>query len=193
MPNDLHNSFNSIYPLTPEAWQAFSEIIEPMEVGENEFLVRAGERVKHCFALSEGIIRSYYTHEGKEYNKAFFVPGMFPTSLTAILTGTPSQFTFQALTPCKVIRIPFRRFRLLGRKHRSLDSLMLRVLEIVWIKKEQHDLDMEFNNVEKNYKNFRKAFPNLEEIIPQYHIASYLGISPMELSRIQAEFADSVH
>lgn len=188
MAKDFHHSLNDLYPLTEEAWADFSEILEPMELKQNEYLVKAGERVQYCFALSEGIIRSFYTHEGKEYNKAFLVPGMFPTSLTALLTGTPSQFSFQALVPCRVIKIPFRRFRLLGRKHRCLDSLMLRVLEMVWIKKEQHDIDMEFNDPVKNYKIFKRTFPNMEELIPQYHIASYLGVTPMELTKIQLEY-----
>ncbi len=66
---------------------------------------------------------------------------------------------------------------------------MLRILELEWIKKERHDIRMVTNDATTNYLVFRKEYPGLENQIPQYHIASYLGITPIQLSRIRARLA----
>ena len=62
---------------------------------------------------------------------------------------------------------------------------MLRVMEREWIVKERHDIRMVTNDATTNYQIFREEFPGLENLIPQYHIASYLGITPIQLSRIR--------
>ena len=139
----------------------------------------------------EGVIRVFYSKEGNEYNKTFFIPGMFPTPLTALLSSEPCQLSFQALSDCQLIRFSYEKFRALFEKHRCLETFMLRVLEGEWIKKEKHDIDMVMNDATTNYMIFRATYPNLEQQIPQYHIASYLGITPIQLSRIRAQQAKS--
>ena len=68
---------------------------------------------------------------------------------------------------------------------------MLRVMELEWINKERHDIQMVMNDATTNYLIFREAYPGLEDLIPQYYIASYLGITPIQLSRIRARLAKS--
>ena len=67
---------------------------------------------------------------------------------------------------------------------------MLAILEQEWIKKEQHEIRMVTNDATTNYIIFREEFPGLENLIPQYHISSYLGITPVQLSRIRAQLAN---
>ncbi len=178
-------------PLNKEAWQDLSDLFEIQEFHRNDHLVRAGDKVNHCYLLLEGVVRVYYTKEGNEYNKTFFTPGMFPTALTALLSDAPSFISFQALVPSKVVRFSYRKFRDLFEKHRCLEQLLLRILEQIWIKKEQHDIHMVTNDASTNYQIFQEAFPGLENLIPQYHIASYLGITPIQLSRVRAQLAKS--
>ncbi|XOV93624.1 MAG: Crp/Fnr family transcriptional regulator [Bacteroidota bacterium] len=189
--NPIYKSLNTISPLTQEAWADFEYLLEPMELGRNEFLVREGSRVNHCYLLSEGVVRVFNSNEGNEYNKTFFIPGMFPTPLTALLSSTPVALSFQALLPSKLIRFSYQKFRELFEKHRCWETFMLRVLEREWINKELHDIRMVTNDATTNYLIFRETYPDLENQIPQYHIASYLGITPIQLSRIRAQLAKS--
>lgn len=183
------SALEKIFPLTKEAIRDLYPIMEVTHLNRNEYLVQAGSRVHFCFGLIEGVIRVFYDRDGNEYNKTFFVPGMFPTPLTALLTGEPCLLSFQALAPCKLVRFSYRHFRDLFALHRCLESLMLRIMEQVWIDKEKHDIEMVTNDATKNYLIFREEYPGLESLIPQYHIASYLGITPIQLSRIRAQLA----
>lgn len=68
---------------------------------------------------------------------------------------------------------------------------MLTMMEQEWIKKEKQVIQMVTNDAKTNYLIFKKEYPGLENQIPQYHIASYLGITPIQLSRIRARLAKS--
>jgi CRP-like cAMP-binding protein len=190
-PCPIHSTLHAISPLTAEAWTALEALFEPVALERKEYLVREGDPVSNCYLLLDGVIRVYYSKDGNEYNKTFFLPGMFPTALTALLSGAPSALFFQALTPCKLVAFSYADFRALGEKHRCIEQLFLRIMEALWIKKEQHDINMVTNDATTNYSIFQERYPGLENLIPQYHIASYLGITPIQLSRIRARLAKS--
>ncbi|WP_424961832.1 Crp/Fnr family transcriptional regulator [Ekhidna sp.] len=182
-------SLNQIHPITDEAWNEFVQLFELYSLNPNAYLVRVGDRTHYCYLLTEGVVRVFHSKEGNEYNKTFFIPGMFPTALTSLLSESPSQLSFQALTSCQLIRFSYKKFRSLFDEHRCLETFMLRILEREWIKKEKHDIQMVTNDATTNYRIFRETYPGLENQIPQYHIASYLGITPIQLSRIRAQLA----
>ena len=189
--SQIHQTINNIRPITPEAWHDFQRLIEPLELKRNEYLVYEGSRVNSCYLLIDGVVRVFFNKEGNEYNKTFFIPGMFPTPITALISDSPCQLSFQALLPSQLFQFNYKRFRDLFEKHRCLESLMLRIMEIQWIKKERQDIHMVTNDATVNYMIFREDYPGLENLIPQYHIASYLGITPIQLSRIRAQLAQS--
>ena len=56
-------------------------------------------------------------------------------------------------------------------------------------KKEVREIQIVLNNATERYEFFRQEHPGLENKIPQYHIASYLGVTPIQLSRIRAKMA----
>ena len=184
---DINTVMNQICPIGKEAWEDFSDLFEEIEVYKNEFLLKEGACAKYIYFLNDGVVRVFYNNDGNEYNKTFFMPGMFPTAITSLIQDAPAQIYFQALTDCRLTRFSYQGFRALFEKHRSLESLLLKIMEIQWVKKEQHDIEMVTNDAKDNYLIFKKKFPTLENIIPQYHIASYLGITPIQLSRIRTQ------
>ncbi|MCB0474948.1 MAG: Crp/Fnr family transcriptional regulator [Flavobacteriaceae bacterium] len=185
----VFNIINCISPITDEARTDLLNLFQDVELDRNAYLVREGSKVNSCYLLTEGVIRVFYNKDGTEYNKTFFIPGMFPTPLTALLSKSPSSLSFQALIPSRLIKFSYQGFRDLFREHRCLESLLLRILELEWIKKERHDIRMVTNDATTNYLVFKDEYPGLENQIPLYHIASYLGITPIQLSRIRAKLA----
>ncbi|OJJ14800.1 hypothetical protein BKI52_40280 [marine bacterium AO1-C] len=179
----------NISPITTHAWEDLKPLLQPFTLKRNEYLIQAGETAKYCYILTEGVVRVFYNKEGNEYNKTFFVPGTFPTPLTALISDAPCAISFQALVPCQGIRFSYKAFKELFGPHRCLESLFRAILEQIWIKKERHDIRMVTNDATTNYRIFQQEFPTLENQIPQYHIASYLGITPIQLSRIRAQLA----
>ncbi len=191
MNTDIKSVLNRIQPITSEAWEDLEQLFHSKVLQKNEYFLREGERAHHCYYLEDGVVRVFYTKDGNEYNKTLFVGGMFPTPITALLTDSPANISFQALTECKVTQFSYASFRSLFEKHKSLMALMLTIMEQLWIKKEQHDIRMVTNDATTNYLLFRDDYPGLEALIPQYHISSYLGITPIQLSRIRAQLREN--
>lgn len=186
---DIRQLFNQLHSIPEEAWQAFAPLLEPVSLEKNEYLASEGDRVFYCYFLQEGVIRVFYSNDGTDYNKTFFLSGSFPTPITALLTANPSLLSYQALTDCSLERFSYTRFRSLFNEFRCFESLMLAIMEREWIVKERHEIRMVTLDATQNYLIFRDEHPGLENLIPQYHIASYLGITPIQLSRIRARLA----
>ncbi|NJB71095.1 CRP-like cAMP-binding protein [Saonia flava] len=191
MTENILKKLNEIHPITSEGRAVFLPLLESVTIEQKEFLIRQGEKAQYVYILLDGAVRVFYNKDGNEYNKTFFVSNTFPTPITALLSNTNCELSFEALLPCKLVRFSYKKFRSLFEEHRCFESLMLRIMENLWIKKERHDIRMVTNDATTNYKIFKEEFPGLENQIPQYHIASYLGITPVQLSRIRAQLIKS--
>lgn len=169
-----------------------SALFESKTFKRNEFLYREGDRPHHGSMLLRGVMRAFYTRaDGVEYNKNFFVPGMSPTPITALTTGQPCAISFQALTAVELAMFNFEKLMALSNQHIEINNLYRKILEQLWAHKEKQEIEMVTNDALTNYNLFRNKFPGLEHEIPQYHIASYLGITPIQLSRIRAQMSKS--
>lgn len=170
-----NDSFNDL-------WNCFS----PKKLKKNEFFVKEGAYAKQVGFLYKGIVRAYFVNsEGKEYNKQFFVAPSIIGAYTSLLTKQPNKIGQQALTDCLVMVANYDDVESLYGRHHQLERLGRRIAEFYFLEKEKKELEMGLLDAEKRYRILREDFPQIETIISQYHIASYLGISATQLSRIR--------
>ena len=141
--------------------------------------------------MLDGALRAYYLDkDGVYYNKTFFIENSFAASLASILQNIPSFLFFDALVDTKVLKASYYKITALFHKHRCLETTVRKIIEYEWvIKKEQRELRLVLNDATERYRYFQQEYPGLESKIPQYHIASHLGITPIQLSRIRARLA----
>ena len=82
----------------------------------------------------------------------------------------------------------------LPKKHghrKSVGCVGRKIAEFYFLEKEQKELEMGLLDTDKRYLLMRERFPGIEAILPQYYIASYLGISPTQLSRIRKKLSQT--
>ena len=108
-----------------------------------------------------------------------------------MLTGKPNLIPQQALTDCKIYSCDFQSLTALYSNHPDLERLARKMAEYYFIEKEKKELEIVLLDASQRYKIFQTEFPTLEQIIQQFHIASYLGISATQLSRIRHQFSAS--
>lgn len=178
----LHN----ISPLSPEAIHALSNLFTFIVLKEEEFFIEAGKYAQEIGFLESGVARAFFVNaEGKEYNKQFFVGPTLIGAYSSLLTKQKNRIAQKTLTECKIWKVPFREVELLYSKFHDLERLGRKIAEYYFLEKEKKELEMALLDAEKRYLILREEFPGLEAKIPQYHIASYLGISPTQLSRVR--------
>lgn len=183
---DLRVFFNKLSPISPESWDKISTLFRTKSLEKGENFIDDGEIAKEIGFLEDGIIRAFYrSSEGVEYNKHFFISPCFIGGYASLVTGQPNQIIQQALTNCTIQVANFADIRNLYQTCPDIERSARVLSEQFFVQKEQREIEIVLLDADKRYEIFKKNFPQLEQQIPQYHIASYLGITPTQLSRIR--------
>ncbi|MBX3255808.1 MAG: Crp/Fnr family transcriptional regulator [Chitinophagaceae bacterium] len=176
----------NISNLNPETLSLLVSHTTEGELKKHAYFVKEGEVSHEVGFLVQGIVRAFYvTNEGKEYNKTLFVAPDIIGSYVSLITGKPNRLPQQALTDCVVLKIPFSIIEKISENNIGMERLRRKIAERFFVLKEKRELEMAILQAEDRYLIFRNEFKDAEQLIPQYHIASYLGISATQLSRIR--------
>jgi CRP-like cAMP-binding protein len=185
--NQLRISLNRITEIPEEEFLYIVQQLEHRELEKGQHVIRDGEECRHLYYCEQGVFRMYFTtKDGAEINKSFFTENMFFTSYSAMILGIPSFYSIQALVPAKVAIFTKQTFERLYSRHRCWETLGRKLAEGLYIKKELKERQLMQLSAEERYRLFLQEHPGLNKRINQYHIASYLGISPVSLSRIRS-------
>lgn len=186
--NALRTLLHRLTPLSDQAWSAAESLFDIRDYAANEHLIHAGKRVSQIYFLLSGITRFYYlAADGKEFNKSFSGPGHAVSSILSLVTGKPSPFYVQAITPTQLLTLNYEDMLTLCRHHQEWVALRTCLLEQLAIKKEQREADFLLLSATERYQKFLQEFAHLAENIPNFHIASYIGITEVALSRIRKQ------
>lgn len=192
MEEQFYQYINQISPIEEAAAKKLLACFKPKSLAKHEYFIRDGQYAKHVGFLYKGIVRAYFMNaEGKEYNKQFFVAPSIIGAYTALLTKQPNKIAQQALTPCEVLVANYADIEALYAQYHSLERLGRRLAEFYFLEKEQKEIEMALLDAEQRYLILRNLFPKIETVISQYHIASYLGITPTQLSRVRRKMSEN--
>jgi len=153
-----------------------------------EFLSKQGEISNEIFFITKGITRStIIDHAGEEHTIHFSPEYQFVADYTSFMLRSPATNSLQAIEDTEVVVLPRQAIEW-GYKHLSQGDKMGRLIAEYYF--------IYFDNRLKNqyvftpalrYENISKVFPNIHNRVPQHMIASYLGVSPVHLSRLKKE------
>ena len=184
--NGLKFFLNSISELSEETWKEVFPLFTKVELSSGDFFVKENVHAKKIAFLEEGIIRAFFTNkEAKEYNKQFFVDASLIGAYSSLLSNERNKIPQQALSKCILWEAKYSDIKKLFKKFHDFEKLGRKIAEYYFLEKERKELEMALLNATERYSLFKKSFPNLEQKIPQYHIASYLGITATQLSRLR--------
>jgi len=187
---DLKTFFNKLTPVSSENWDKFAALFTPRILKKGDYFIADGQTAKEIGFLESGIIRAFYRNgEAVEYNKHFFANPCFIGGYASLITGTPNQIFQEALTDCAVQVAKFADIQNLYQTCPDIERGARILAEQFFVQKEQREIEIVLLDADKRYEIFQKNFPLLEQQIPQYHIASYLGITPTQLSRIRRKLS----
>lgn len=186
----LDEFYNYVSPLKKETWDVLFPLFKEGQLKAGDYFVRENEVARKIAFLESGVVRAFFINqEGQEYNKQFFVAPSSIGAYSSLLTGKPNLIPQQALTDCIIRSCDFYSLVQLYPSHPDLERLARKMAEYYFLEKEKKELEIVLLDASQRYKIFQQEFPTLEQLIPQYHIASYLGISATQLSRIRHQFS----
>jgi CRP-like cAMP-binding protein len=163
------------------------KMAKSLTVKKDEFFLRAGE-IPHYIGFNvSGLLRLYYIdYNGIETNKHFCFENTLVISYSAFLLRGESKLFIQALEDTQLFVIDHATYSELLNSHIGWQIAARKLAEMLFILKEKRESELLINTAQERYLQFLEDYPNLEQRLNQYHIASYLGITPESLSRIRS-------
>jgi len=169
------------------------DIFHVAKLQKNQFLISAGEVPTTLAFLVSGILRLYYISDsGFEFTKSFCVEGEMAAAYTALLNDEPSKLFIQALEDSELLTANYGEYKAITAKCPCWQKVNQTIAEQLFMKKEKRESSLLLDNAQTRYIKFRDEYPGLENRISQRLIASYLGITPVTLSRIRARLRNSL-
>lgn len=161
-------------------------IFKHKTVKKDTYFLREGEKSTQMGLVKKGLFRSYYLdRKGNDITKYFYPEGSMLFSYVAHLTRKESEYSMQALEDSEILVAEISDFEKIVEGNYQLLSFYKRMIDKNLIMKEEHALSFKSLNSADRYKKFLAQYPGLEKRIKQYQLASYLGITPVSLSRIR--------
>ena len=177
------NTYVDLSEVSKKSWQ---KLLREEFYKKGTYFVELGQIPTKVGFVRDGLFsQSYISESGDTTIKYFFPEGRFAASVGAMLTGTPSTFSIVALEDTKVLSYSFRDFKKLTAQYGDIASFYIHYMERHWIiEKEPLEISFRHDTASKRYKDFLAACPGLAKRLKKHQIASYLGITPTQLSRL---------
>ncbi len=186
MTSDIEHSIGQLTDLTESEITEFTKIARIKTFERKSNFIREGQIPTEFGFVLSGLFRYLYISEkGKEFTKAFMPEKSFISSYSAMISKTTSFFFIEAIEQSKVLVISNSGWEKLKMQNPKWNLLLISLLEKGYGIKEKREREFLLLDAESRYKIFLEEYPNLENRVKQNMIASYLGITPVALSRIR--------
>ncbi|HEY8896191.1 MAG TPA: Crp/Fnr family transcriptional regulator [Niastella sp.] len=177
-------------PLSPEDETIIRSLFRLQKVQKGGKLLQAGAICKDISFIEEGLVRYYSIVDGEEKTGYFNKEGEFVCNYASYLPQTPSTTIIEALEACTIYSISRSNMQLLYEQVKYGERFGRLALEDVYMAVINQINSLYNDPPEVRYQLFLSRFPDIGQRIPQYYIASYVGIKPQSLSRIRKRLAE---
>ncbi|MDX1907853.1 MAG: Crp/Fnr family transcriptional regulator [Bacteroidia bacterium] len=185
----LKKAIQQIVPIPDDELDAVKDDFVPQEIAKGELLLEEGRVCGHLAFVNQGLFKTYLLQDGKEHIRQFIAESGFAIELGSFLTGAPSAFSIEALEDSLILKIEARRLNAIFESSLLYMQLGKILAESAAVNLTRRSVSLIKDNATTRYLDFIRERPHLLQRVPQFMIASYLGISPEALSRIRKELA----
>lgn len=158
---------------------------EYLSVPSKAILLEEGKVAEKLYLIRKGCLRLFFYNEGKDITFQFFFEGDFVASFDSLYKRMPSLFYLESIEPTELTAIRREDFYNLINNNLSFRQLYEEKLIDRFHAYQQLFLSRIKNTPQQRYEELLKEYPNIIQRVPQHYIASYLGITPVSLSRIR--------
>lgn len=180
----LH-TLKEITTLESQEEQMFLKAFVPFYLKKNEYFLQSTQVNTRLGFLCKGLVRYYVFKNEEEATLEFTKEGEFVADYGSFISKEPSIQNIQALEDCEFLVIDYDKLQELYKISRNANLLGRTIIEHRFIIMVNQLLTVHRYSPEDRYSYFLKHYKDLAQRIPQYLIASYVGVKPQSLSRIR--------
>jgi CRP-like cAMP-binding protein len=162
-----------------------AEIASIKELNPGDFWVYEGMFAKDVAFIFKGYLRKYFIIDGNEKTDWFYFENSFTGDMPSIIEQTACKSCNVAMESTTLIVLSYAKLNELSSKSQNIDHLLRVFIEYAFIAYYKRAMSFILQSPKERYEQLIAEFPMVTQRATQYHIASYLGITPQHLSRIR--------
>lgn len=190
MQSILIEHFRQIVTLSDSEAQVVADAFKERNLKKKEFLLKKGDSSHFMRFITKGCLKVFsIDNEGNERILQFGIQGWWVNDLYGFLTEQPSSYFIQAITDSTVLQIHRDALNSLYDEIPALDRFWRIKIQNAYIALQERTMNMMRESAEERYSRFINQYRTMEQSIPQYMIASYLGVTPEHLSAIRKKIS----
>lgn len=192
MHSELLMLLGKITELDKKEEELLKNSFKPFFLAKGSFFLKAGEVNRHVGFLQKGLVRYFVFKDEEESTFEFTKEGEFIADYQSFNNKTTSIQNIQAIEDCEMLIIDYDNVQTIFNTTKNGNLMGRHIIE--------HRFDVMVNQLlaiymqdhEERYKRFVEHYSDLTQRIPQYLIASYVGVKPPSLSRIRRRFVKNI-
>ncbi len=185
MHNKLLKYFSRIMPLSDEEADAIAATMTILHYKKGTVLLKEGQVSTEAYFVLEGCVRQYYLVDGEERTNNFFTEEQWVLSINSFTQRTPATHFLACCIDSALVVGNREKEEDLYRRFPRLETVSRKVMEKVFAEQQEIMASYTTDTPEQRYLKLLQSRPDLFQKIPQYQIASYIGVKPESLSRIR--------
>jgi CRP-like cAMP-binding protein len=166
-------------------WEKFREMFVQREISSKTILLQEGEISNQVHFIKKGCLRQWLNKDGKDITFQFFFEGQAVASIDSFLGNQPSLYSIESIEPSKIVSLSKHNFEQLQLAFPEFNSTFQEIMFERFRNYARLFLSRIKDTPQERYRDLVQNYPEIIHRVPQHYIASYLGITPVSLSRIR--------
>ena len=185
----IEQIINAVHTIPESSMQLLKQYVHAVDFPRGHILFRAGKLESKIFFIRKGMVRAYAIHDGNEITFWFGKEGDAVVSMKSYVANEKGYEDIELLEPCELYEVESAQLQQLFLQDIHLANWGRKFAEQELIKTEERLISRQFGTAIDRYKQLLENNPGLIQRAQLGHIASYLGITQVSLSRIRAELS----
>lgn len=177
-------------------WSMFTSRLKTAGHSKGEIIHHAGEVCRYLYFINKGIARAFITDtEGRDYTWSIFfndknaqMVNLFVVDYDSFINRSESKLSIEVIEDCELVGFNADTLEMLYNMNKNAERFGRMMSQSAYSYIHNSIIDRKIKKAGERFEDLLRNYPYLLEKVPQYHIATYLGITPQHLSRLKKEY-----
>ncbi|AEV95833.1 Crp/Fnr family transcriptional regulator [Pediococcus claussenii] len=181
----MNRAFIDRFNISTKEWSRIQHFFYEKTVPAKTNLLYEGDIADQLFFVNRGMVRLWHNHDGKDITLQFFLENQMVSSFESFTQDIQSDFSIECVEETSVSIISKSNLQLLFSQYPSFKDIMLQQITKRFIDYTKYFLSRIEDSPQERFLRLERVNPELVDRVPDMYLASYLGITPVSLSRIR--------